>query len=155
MVYSSVFIWLTVLNKISHSVISRLLRSGWQFNRGNITKKDKHRTATEWPRPGRLTQVTNIISQRLYERKVGIFENWALYSRWQRNTGPLCTRFDCNWYATMAFDWLFPSHNERQNLCYLHVTLIDISGSFWAFLYESCAANTRIKVTTVEILTDL
>ena len=44
---------------------------GWSLQTGKITKKDKHRTATEWPRPGLLTQVTNIILRRLYERKVG------------------------------------------------------------------------------------
>ena len=56
-------------NKIPHKITYGLVPTeGWPLKGGRliqvkITKKDKHRTATGWPRPlnrgGRLIQVTN------------------------------------------------------------------------------------------------
>ena len=57
-----------------------------------ITKKDKHRTVTGWPRPlnrgGRLIQVTNTAFVRANNRDFG---NWPLNRGWPLNTGPLYT----------------------------------------------------------------
>ena len=57
-----------------------------------ITKKDKHGTATEWPRPlnrgGRLIEVTNTAFVWAKNRD---FENWPLNRGWRPNTGPLYT----------------------------------------------------------------
>ena len=53
-------------NKTPHKMTCRLVSvQGWQLNTGKSNKeRDKHRTATGWPRPlnggGRLIQVTNI-----------------------------------------------------------------------------------------------
>ena len=51
-------------NKISHKITYGLVPfKGGRLIQVKITKKDKHRTATGWPRPpnrgGRLIQVTN------------------------------------------------------------------------------------------------
>ena len=51
-------------NKIPHKITYGLVSiQGWPLNKVKITKKDKHRTATGWPRPlnrgGRLIQVKN------------------------------------------------------------------------------------------------
>ena len=52
-------------NKTPHKLTCGLVSvQGWPLSTGKITKKDKHRTATGWPRPlnrgGCLIQVTNI-----------------------------------------------------------------------------------------------
>ena len=61
--------------------------------RVKMTKKDKHRTATGWPRllnkGGRLIQVTNAAFARA---KIRGFENRPPLNRgWPLNTGPLYT----------------------------------------------------------------
>ena len=57
-----------------------------------ITKKDKHGTASGWPRPlnrgGRLIQVTNTAFVCAKNRD---FKNWPLNRGWPLNTGPLYT----------------------------------------------------------------
>ena len=57
-----------------------------------ITKKDKHGTATGWPRPlnrdGRLIQVPNTTFVCAKNRD---FKNWPLNRGWPLNTGPLYT----------------------------------------------------------------
>ena len=57
-----------------------------------ITKKDKHGTATGWPRPlnrgGRLIQVPNTAFVGGKNRD---FKKWPLNRGWPLNTGPLYT----------------------------------------------------------------
>ena len=57
-----------------------------------ITKKDKHGTATGWPRPlnrdGRLIQVPNTAFVCAKNRD---FKKWPLNRGWPLNTGPLYT----------------------------------------------------------------
>ena len=57
-----------------------------------ITKKDKHGTATGWPRPlnrgGCLIQVPNTAFVSAKNRD---FKNWPLNRGWPLNTGPLYT----------------------------------------------------------------
>ena len=67
-------------NKTPHKMTCGLVSvQGWPLNTGKRKKKDKHRTATGWPRQlnrgGRLIQVTNIAFVRA---KNWDFENWPL-----------------------------------------------------------------------------
>ena len=64
---------------------------GWPLNTGK-NNKDKHGTATGWPRPlnrgGRLIQVTNTAFVCAKNRD---FKNWPLNRGWPLNTGLLYT----------------------------------------------------------------
>ena len=57
-----------------------------------MTKKDKHRTATGWPRPlnrgGGLIQVTNTAFVCAKNRN---FKSWPLNRGWPLHTGPSYT----------------------------------------------------------------
>ena len=65
---------------------------GARFIQVKITKKDKHGTATGWPRPlnrgGRLMQVPNTAFVCAKNRD---FKKWPLNRGWPLNTGPLYT----------------------------------------------------------------
>ena len=68
------------------------LFKGGRLIQVKITKKDKHGTATGWPRPlnrgGRLIQVPNTAFVCANNRD---FKNWPLNRGWPLNTGPLYT----------------------------------------------------------------
>ena len=78
-----------------------------------ITKKDKHGTATGWPRPfnrgGRLIQVTNTAFVCAKNRD---FKKWPLNRGWPLNTGPLYTGLT-----------VFKDHKKLLNFCRI-ITLI-------------------------------
>jgi len=81
-------------NKILHKITCGLVYiQGWPLTTGKITRKDKHRTPTEWLWPlnrgGHLIQVKN--SAFACRAKNRDFENWLLNRGWPLNTGPFYT----------------------------------------------------------------
>ena len=79
-----------------------------------ITKKDKHGTATGWPRSlnrgGRLIQVRNTAFVSAKNRD---FKDWPLNRGWPLNTGPLNTG------STVIYD-NFKPHRETASNFFFH-----------------------------------